>query len=655
MKRKIYKLLSGVKQGVFALALTVFSGTAYSQTTFTFNFTGNVQTLNFQPAPYFIEMWGGDGGDNLAPNTGGKGGYSAGYYNVTTPGTHYIYVAGKGITGLGSVSAPGGFNGGGTSAAYSSSGYGQGSGGGASHIASIQGLLSTLSANQADVVIVAGGGGGSGANYGGTSLQDLGGHGGGLIGGNGLSGSYGGTGGTQSVGGTGSIQNGAFGRGGDNSGSNTGGGGGGGWYGGGAAQWEGSGGGSSYIGGVTNGTTAAFGSPGYVPNPDVTGNGYVRITLLCDLGIQLTKNPICFGESINITTTATNNIVWGHTSSTATLVNVSPTSTTIYTLSGQASTGCTATQHITVTVNPLPNLTAIVTPSVLCVGETATISAQGAISYTWHPSGITGPNSTVSPPITASYNYVGENQFGCTTATVVNVIVNTNSLTVTAPASICEGSALEIVANGADTYTWSTGSFFKNTIVSPQVGSTTYTVRGTDQHNCDISEVVSINVNPRPNVTAVSDKNSVCRGESAILTASGADTYVWSNGSTTSSVNVTLPVDVIYHYTVTGTDNNGCKTSAFVSVAVSRCTGIDELTTLVGRVYPNPATEALTVELTGTSANTIEVMDVTGRVVLFLPEVTGNASVDVSSLSSGVYYVRVKSENATDIVKIVKQ
>src|SRR4051812_31057929 len=113
MKRKIYKLLSGAKQGLFALALTAFSGTAYSQATYTYNYTGSVQTLTVLGGSYEIEMWGADGG-NSSNSRAGIGGYSKGTLNLSTTTTLYIVVGGSpiytGVTGL----QPGGYNGGGS-------------------------------------------------------------------------------------------------------------------------------------------------------------------------------------------------------------------------------------------------------------------------------------------------------------------------------------------------------------------------------------------------------------------------------------------------------------------------------------------------------------------------------------------------------------
>ena len=109
MKRKIYKLLSGTKQGLFALALIVFSGTAYSQVTYTLNYTGAVQTLTLPIGNWGIECWGANGGDVTAgPGGGGKGGYSKGEYSVAVSGTQLtILVGGKGGNASGTGSPAG--------------------------------------------------------------------------------------------------------------------------------------------------------------------------------------------------------------------------------------------------------------------------------------------------------------------------------------------------------------------------------------------------------------------------------------------------------------------------------------------------------------------------------------------------------------------
>src|ERR1051325_8443843 len=121
MKRNIYTTLPNAKQELFAIALAVFSFTAYSQATYTYSYTGSAQTLVVQPGSYSIQCWGANGGDggNAAPtaSSGGKGGYTEGTYSTAATTTLYIYVGGmgqsNGISASASVTALGGWNGGG--------------------------------------------------------------------------------------------------------------------------------------------------------------------------------------------------------------------------------------------------------------------------------------------------------------------------------------------------------------------------------------------------------------------------------------------------------------------------------------------------------------------------------------------------------------
>lgn len=204
-------------------------------------------------------------------------GISGGRVTATIPSTDvppmlYIVVGGQGSQGR---NASGGFNGGGNAGGNRGN---ECSGGGATHIASASGLLSSLSANQSAVIAVAGGGGGRGG-YSGAQ----GGTGGGVDGTAGGSGQGGGGGGgTQTAGGAAGTNNGgsgttagSFGQGGNGgiAGNAGGGGGGGGWYGGGGggsdendccADGGGGGGGSGhtkpYLTNVTNTAGASTGA-----------------------------------------------------------------------------------------------------------------------------------------------------------------------------------------------------------------------------------------------------------------------------------------------------------------------------------------------------------------------------------------------------------
>lgn len=248
--------------------------TVLTQTVYTYSYSGSYQTFTVPVTGYYkLEVYGAQGGTN-GGYTGGKGGYATGSISLTANATINIYVG-----GVGSCSA-GGYNGGGTT------GYDNGTacgGGGATHIASVTGLLSTVGyasavTNGNVYIIAAGGGGGAKSDI--YSQGGYGGYGGGTTGGDGScvgsSDTYyaRGQGATASAGG---YYNGSFGLGGK--------GGGGGLYGGGGNVGHncGAGGGSSYIGGVISGSTINGGSS--MPTQDGTstmtgntGNGYAKIT-----------------------------------------------------------------------------------------------------------------------------------------------------------------------------------------------------------------------------------------------------------------------------------------------------------------------------------------------------------------------------------------
>lgn len=388
---------------------------------------------------------------------------------------------------------------------------------------------------------------------------------------------------------------------------------------------------------------------------DNLGHGVVLIKRLCDVEITPSKNPICLGESVTLSTNAVSNILWQNNGSSSATINESPTSTTQYTLIGGAASGCTTTVFLDVVVNPLPALTAVVIPSVLCIGKTATITASGASTYTWAGSGTISQTVTVNPNTTGSFAYSGTNQFACVNSSVVSVVVNTNVLSVSSNTSVCEGTSVNVFADGALTYTWSNGSYFATNIVTP-ASNTTYSVYATDIHNCEISGSVSVNVNPRPIVNATASETEICKDGEVILTASGASTYLWSTGLSASSLTLALPVDVVYHYTVVGTNANGCSNEANVSVKVNACTGINEIAAsdLVALVYPNPASSVMIVQVNTTLPKTIEVTDVTGRIVLTATALSDKTELNIGELTSGIYYVRISSDNSLQTIKVVK-
>ena len=222
-----------------------------------FDYTGSEQTYTVKlDGKYKLEVWGAQGGSYNSEYYGGYGGYSVGTIELKKNQMIYVYVGGQGtILNDNSDYIPGGFNGGGRGANKDANVIST-SGGGATHVATRSGLLSSLEGYKDNILIVSAGGGGT--SYQSGTYSGVGGSGGGYIGSDGtntMTDYKPGAGGTQASGGNsgGGVANnqergtsGSFGQGGN--GNYYSGGGGAGLYGGGASNQSGAGGGSSYIG-----------------------------------------------------------------------------------------------------------------------------------------------------------------------------------------------------------------------------------------------------------------------------------------------------------------------------------------------------------------------------------------------------------------------
>lgn len=133
--------------------------------------------------------------------------------------------------------------------------------------------------------------------------------------------------------------------------------------------------------------------------------------------------PACIGSNINliagITNTATPTYSWtGPNNFTSTtqnpvIANAGSVNIGTYTLTVN-NFGCieTTTTAITAVYNN-PTITAISNMSSICVGQSATLTANGALNYTYTPGG-TGASISVSPTITTTYSVTGTNANGCT-------------------------------------------------------------------------------------------------------------------------------------------------------------------------------------------------------------------------------------------------
>jgi len=120
---------------------------------------------------------------------------------------------------------------------------------------------------------------------------------------------------------------------------------------------------------------------------------------------------VCSGSPVNLIATGATSYTWSTLATGATLA-LTPSATAQYSVVGQSGF-CIGMGMKSVSVNPLPNVVASSSqPSVLCIGQSATLTASGATSYTWNPGG-TATTIIVSPTVTSSYTLTGVDANTC--------------------------------------------------------------------------------------------------------------------------------------------------------------------------------------------------------------------------------------------------
>jgi len=139
------------------------------------------------------------------------------------------------------------------------------------------------------------------------------------------------------------------------------------------------------------------------------------------------------------------------------------------------------------------------------------------------------------------------------------------------PSTVCVGSCATINAptgTGVTNYTWSVGSAGNSIQACPSsLSNNTYSVIGTTTLGCFATGIISIGINPLPNITIASNNNSVCVGGAITFTANGALSYSVNTVNSQSVITQTPAANTIY--TVSGIDANSCENTATFNVTIA--------------------------------------------------------------------------------------
>jgi hypothetical protein len=313
--------------------------------------------------------------------------------------------------------------------------------------------------------------------------------------------------------------------------------------------------------------------------------------------------------------------------------------------------GCVSAAYSSVSVNPIPTVTAIVgSVSNVCAGLTIPLSntTTGGVWSSSNPLVATvGTTGTVTGVAfgAAVISYTVTNTSGCSTSALYFVSIGnpmpSSAILPTGSATLCNGNPvlLSVATSGSGlTYQW----MIDGSVIS---GATSFDYLASaagvysniiDNGTCNIM---------LPSVTVVNPPVAVISEDTAVhyLYTGAFASYQWYlNGVAISGATSNILLSPVGgSYTVVVADGNGC-TDTSVAYSIG---GLVKTNTVVTpsaniRIYPNPATSIVYIDAPAKAV--VSIMSPDGRLIMDRQEAV---SINIAQLSTGIYLVMVYDEN----------
>jgi hypothetical protein len=417
--------------------------------------------------------------------------------------------------------------------------------------------------------------------------------------------------------------------------------------------------------GNLNGASVSV-TPAATTTYTVTGTNAAGCTNTATISIAVSTTPtvtattnastICSGSNVTLSSSGATTYSWmpGNLSGSSVIVN--PTTTTTYTVTGTNAAGCTNISTVTITSLPRPAVAATSVSNTICSGNTVSMTASGASTYTWLPGLLTGTTVNDQPLVSTTYTVTGVGSNGCSNTATVAITVNTSPVvTATSSAtSVCGADSVTFNAAGANSYNWQPANISSAAFTQLISSTTTFTVTGTAANGCTDSANVTVTVNSIPAVSVSIAVDTLCINAPAQVLAGQPSGGVFSgpgvSGNQFDPATAQVGTNtVIYTYT----DNNGCQNTDSIQVVVDVCTGVTENQITGVTIYPNPFTEQLFIKTTE-SVQRIEFYDLNGK-LLKSANVNGSLlNVETQDLPAGVYILRIINTAGATNHRVIK-
>ena len=364
---------------------------------------------------------------------------------------------------------------------------------------------------------------------------------------------------------------------------------------------------------------------------------------------------LCNGDSITLSAYYFDTVIWNGLDTTNEITVLSPASYTVFV------NGVCGSKYDTIAIlQQQPS--ALPSQLNLCAGQSSDLDpgiTNGTYNWT---GGLNTQVLTVSAPGTYVVTIV--DQYGCNTIDSTEV---TQSVAVNLPDTVvelCTGGSVFLDAAISGSYNWAPGGGSASTLNVTSAG--TYTVTVTDPASCvsiDSAEVVEVGL------PVVSFSESTWFFTTTLTNNSqNGSSYLWDFGDGTTSTDEN-PGSHVYPWTggnttyvITLTVTNQCGSDTDTLTVVAGPNGVDELSMNQNiSAYPNPVKNELNFVYSSSESEdfSVELVSVTGQVILrkdFGRITNGETkSIDMSSLATGVYFVKVKLNSEEYIQRVIKQ
>jgi hypothetical protein len=279
-----------------------------------------------------------------------------------------------------------------------------------------------------------------------------------------------------------------------------------------------------------------------------------------------------------------------------------------------------------------------------------TLSGAGALTYQWD-NGVTDNDAFAASLGTTTYTVIGTNVDGCSDTDTVDVVAYALPVVEAGMSqTVCDGEMVTLSGSGASTYLWN-NSVTDNVAFSPLLGTTTYTVTGTDGVGCKNTDTVDVTMNALPDNTTTTSGNTITANET------GA-TYQWvdcDNGNSfiTGETNASYTATTNGSYAVIVTKNGCSETSTCVNmstVGVSDNAIDNQLS-----IYPNPTKDVVMVQLGTLKDVTLSVYSLTGKIVYQATNINEASHQFKLTSAAGFYIVNVTANGESQQFKLIKE